>query len=278
MTCAPWPIVIDETCCPEWDSLPEAARARGLRIATEVIWALSGRQFQVCTACIRPCETFCLCCTGQKYMPPGWWGLGKGGGVGGGTGWWGPYVNGAGQWENCGCGCAGGCCKAACAVRLDPAPAVSITSVKIGGVAQPLDSFQVLDGNLLVRSAQAGCWPTCNDLSSPDTAAGTWSVTYQWGTAPTLTGLDMAAIFACEAAKFCANRKCRLTGRITSLSRDGVSIDLDPKAFFDNGLTGLIEVDSWLRVVNPHGLAQPSQVWSPETMPPRQVTWPLSRC
>lgn len=272
MACDPWPIVIDTDCCPEWDQLSATARARGIRIATEVIWALSGRQYQVCTACVRPCQTFCLCC-GGSYLPPGWWGLRAG------MGWWGPTVNEQGKWTNCGCGCGGGgCCKSACAVRLDPAPVIAISSVKINGVAVPADSYRILDGNVLVRASGAGCWPSCNDLSLADAGSGTWSVTYSYGTMPSAVALDMASILACEFAKFCANRKCRLSGRITQVTRDGVSVTLDPKQFIDAGLTGLPEIDQWLRIVNPHGLAQASQVWSPDTLPPRQVTWPLQTC
>lgn len=205
-------------------------------------------------------------------MRPGWWGLR--------TGPRGPYGNVGGLSANsggCGCGCGTGC-QSSCAVRLDPAPVIDITSVKIDGVVQPPSTYQVIDGNLLVRSPAAGCWPTCNDLSAPDTAPGTWSATYQYGHPPTKTAMEMASIYACEIAKYCVNRRCRLTGKITSLTRDGVSIDLDPMAFIDNGLTGLPEIDLWLRMVNPHALAQPSQVWTPETLPPRQVTWPAAIC
>lgn len=136
----------------------------------------------------------------------------------------------------------------------------------------------VLDGNILVRSAGAGCWPECNDLASPDTQGGTWSVTYSYGIKPSVTALEMAAVFACEVAKLCAGVKCRLSGPITSVNRDGVSITLDPKAFIDFGLTGLPEVDRWLRVINPHGLAQRGEIWSPDSKPLRQVTWPSNVC
>jgi len=267
VTCDPWPIVIDADCCPDWDQLSPTARARGVRIATETIWALSGRRYQICTACVRPCRSLCLRC-GDQYTPPGYWGLRHS-----------PYGNLNGSFSGCGCGCdVGASCKAACAVRLDPAPVINMLSVKVDGVVVPSGSYQVIDGNLLVRAPGAGCWPRCNDLALPDTAAGTWSATYSWGNSPSAVALDMASILACEIGKFCANRKCRLSGRITQLSRDGVSITLDPKQFIDAGLTGLPEVDQWLRVVNPHGLAQASEVWSPDTLPPRQVTWPLATC
>ena len=265
MTCEPWPIVVDPDCCPGWDQLSETARARGIRLATEVIWALSGRRYQVCAVCVRPCATMCLSCGDSSY-PPGsyiWRDAPYGGAARGG----------------CGCGCGmGGSCSSACAVRLDPAPVISITSVKIDGMVVPPNTYQLLDGNLLVRSPAAGCWPSCNNLALPDTAPGTWSVSYNNGTAASATALDMAAILACEVAKLCSNQKCRLSGRITQLSRDGVSITLDPQAFLKLGLTSLPEIDQWLKVVNPYGLAQRGEVWSPDTLPPRQVTWPPATC
>jgi hypothetical protein len=269
MSCEAWPIVVDPTCCPEWPDFPAAVQQRAIALATETIWALSGRQFGICTACVRPCKAFCFSC-GTGCMRPGQWGQIPG--------WGRPYVNGAGQWTSCGCGCgAGSSCKAACAVYLDPAPVNEIVSVKINGAAVP-GGFMVLDGNILVRAAGAGCWPECNDLASADTAAGTWSVTYTYGIKPTATALYMAAIFACEAAKLCAGLKCRLSGPITQVTRDGVSITLDPKQFIDAGLTSIPEIDRWLRAINPYGLAQRGEIWSPDTQPLRQVTWPSNVC
>lgn len=264
--CEPWPIVIDPECCPGWDQLSEPARARAIRIATEVIWALSGRRFSVCSSCVRPCSTVCLSCGDPSFYP--------------GSYIWRDAPYGGSSQGGCGCGCGGlfGRCKSACAVRLDPAPAIAILSVKIDGMVVPANTYQVVDGNLLVRDPAAGCWPKCNNLALPDTAAGTWSVSYSHGSSTSAVALDMAAILACELGKLCAGQKCRLSGRITQLSRDGVSITLDPKAFIDEGLTSLPEVDQWLRVVNPYQLPAPGEVWSPDVRPPRQVTWPTTAC
>lgn len=260
-----WPVVVDNDCCPDWASLPEAQRSRALRLATETIWALTGRQWNVCRTCVRPCESVCLSC-GTGVNPPGWWGIKNP---------WNTYGN-----SGCGCGCAttGNCCKSSCAVRLDPAPVVDIFQVVVGGVVVPSDSYHVVDGNLLIKKPGTGCWPKCNDLGSPAGSPGAWSVDYSWGTVPPQTALDMAAILACELGKLCANKKCRLNGKITSLSRDGVSIELDPKAFIDVGLTGLPEVDTWIRQVNPFKLAARSEVWSPDVQRNRTVTWPSGVC
>lgn len=270
MTCEDWPITPDPECCPGWDELDPAAQARGIRFASQVLWALSGRQWRICATCVRPCEVFCLCCTSASYRPPGWWAPGVAG-IG-----WGPRIV-DGEWVNCGCACSS-CCKAACAVRLAPGPVREITEVRIDGQVVDPGTYQVIDGRLLVRSAAAGCWPECNDLSLADTESGTWSVSYRYGLTPPATALDMAAVLACEAAKRCAGKKCRISGRITQLDRDGVTMTLDPAAFFDAGLTGLPEVDAWLRSVNPYRLAAAGQVWSPDVKPPSVVSWPSGVC
>lgn len=272
--CDLWPIVVNPDCCPGWSDLPQPRKDQAIRLATEVIWALSGRQFQICTACVRPCETFCLFC-GPKIDRPGYWGLTYGGAYGAGA-----AIGGAGA--ACGCGCeSGGCgagCKSACAVRLDPYPVIDILEVRIGGAVQAANTYQVIDGHILVRAPGAGCWPKCNDLSVPNSVTGGWSVTYSYGTKSSAVALDMASIFACEAAKALCGQKCRLSGRITSVNRDGVSIQLDPKTFLKSGLTSLPEVDQWLTIVNPKGLPNRGEVWSPDVRPPRQLTWPLNTC
>lgn len=269
MGCLPWNIQVDPNCCPGWTELPESIRDQALALAADQLWALSGRRFQTCEVCIRPCKTFCICC-GNTYQRPGMWGVRQG---------WGPYVNPQGQWVDCGCACASSCCKAACAVFLDPGPADpdQPITVTIDGIVQPTDSYLVLNGNILVRRADFGCWPQCNDLTVP-AADGGWSIAYHYGLRPPAAGLRVGAILACEIAKQCAGLKCRLPSNVTQLSRDGVSLTLDPKAFIDTGLTFLPEVNAWLRQVNPYGLFQPGDVWSPDTEAPYQVTWPGRTC
>ena len=56
---------------------------------------------------------------------------------------------------------------------------------------------------------------------------------------------------------------CRLPERTKTVTRDGVTYDMfDPGEWLDQGLTGLRDVDTWLRAVNPHALTQPSAVFS----------------
>jgi hypothetical protein len=271
MGCLPWDIEVDPSCCPGWLDIAEPIRTMALALAADQMWALSGRRFALCEVCVRPCKAFCITC-GPTWQRPGMWGVRQG---------WGPYVNSDGQWFNCGCGCgAGSCCKASCAVYLDPLPVDPSQPliVKVDGVVQDPASYQVINGKILIRAPGAGCWPDCNDLSLPDTEVGTWSADYFYGLRPPKAGLRVGGILACEIAKQCAGLKCRLPSNVTQLTRDGVSLTLDPKAFIDVGLTALPEVNAWIRQVNPYGLAQPGDVWSVDTEPPYQVTWPASTC
>ncbi len=110
------------------------------------------------------------------------------------------------------------------------------------------------------------CWPFCTD---------TFLVTYDRGV-PVPAILDIAlGDLACEYAKACAGAACALPSRVTSLTRQGVSVDFaDPKTFDDIGLTNVASVDRIVSLVNPGGLQQAPTVMSPDTQPVRYRTWP----
>lgn len=142
-------------------------------------------------------------------------------------------------------------------VRLPGAPVVSITEVKIdGAVVDParyrVDNFSELvylpafDGSD-VRSG----WPCVQDLRRPITDPGTWQVTYVWGSLPPVGGKKAAATLAVHLALACqpdrATNGCRLPSRVTSISRQGVTMAiLDPLDLYEQGKTGIPEVDLWV--------------------------------
>jgi hypothetical protein len=252
-SCDVWPIVVDPTCCPDWADLPIGLKEQTIRLASSTLWALSGRRYGLCQVTVRPCDVFCLSCGANR---PAGREL--------------PFQIG-GQVYACGCGCASACCPAACVVSLSPLPVYDIVSVRVDGVPVPRSGWKVLNSTYLVRVG--GCWPKCQDLSLPDSSPGTWSVTYRRGIPVPADGLWVASMLACEIAKQCAGKKCRLPARVTQLSRDGVSMTMvDKMEFMDKGLTGLPEVDRWLRSVNPHGLSAPPQIWTPDMVDPWIVT------
>ncbi|MGD9485752.1 ParB/Srx family N-terminal domain-containing protein [Streptomyces sp. TRM70308] len=125
------------------------------------------------------------------------------------------------------------------------------------------------------------CWPTCQDMAEPEGAPGTWTVTYRWGlpldeaAIAAVSELTCQLILAClpPGTKGCG--ECRLPGNVTRVVRRGVEIEMaDPTLIFGEGRTGLPLVDLWLSTVNPHRLASPSRVFSPDLKRPRVTTWP----
>jgi hypothetical protein len=104
---------------------------------------------------------------------------------------------------------------------------------------------------------------------------GAFGVRYYNNFRPDGLGSWIAGIMAVEFAKSCTGGKCRLPAGVQSISRLGVSMEI-PSGMFDQGLTGIREVDSWLRTWNPYQLKSASTVWSPDLRPARRTTsWPV---
>ncbi|MEV0822534.1 hypothetical protein [Nonomuraea rubra] len=253
-----WPA--DMGCCPSWDGLTEAQRQFALDVAKEIVWRASGRRFGLCELKVRPCMAPCVTSNMPAYPVAG-------------AGPFSPIMR-DGYWLNLACGtCSTDChCGSLCEVAL-PGPVDSIVEVRLDGVVLPAADYVVFDHRMLARTG-GECWPTCQDLTLPDDEAGTWSVTYRQGIPVPPGGQAAAAALACELGKACANVSgCRLPKRVQTITREGVTVGfLDPMTFLADGLTGLYEVDLWLRAVNPRGLAQGARVYSPDRRPPRTIT------
>lgn len=244
-----------------------AISASMLDIAQEILWAKSGRQFDACTVTMRPCRRDCYGAQwpfgftqwsgGYTYPTPYWWN---------------------GQWFNIGCGgCPGTCsCTVLQQIKL-PGPVTSITEVKIDGVAiTPLDGthFILYDHDTLIRT-DGGVWPLCNDLSKPDTAVGTWSVTMQIGVpVPTLGQLALGELWT-ELVNACIGATCKLPAAVQQIVRQGVTQTLfDPNIIFAAGKIGLRMSDLFISTYNPAGIPSRAKMYDPDARGPKQVTWP----
>lgn len=196
---------------------------------------------------------------------------GNSGAVGGS---WVPFIDSGGAWRNC--ACMGACsCKASQEVWL-PGPVASVTSVVIDGVTIDPSAYRVDNNSILVRQ-DGGEWPQCQDFdlsgTAPDTT-NTFFVTYSRGTPVPIAGQIAAGILACDFAKSCTTG-CKLPGNLSSLTRQGVEVSLaDPTDELNDGLTGVPQVDQWIRSVNPNKLQYRSRVYSPDVNYPRVVTGP----
>lgn len=226
------------------DGRNEALLPAAIDTAIGVLWALTGRRFGLRTVVARPCTR-----TGPALQVSH---LGP---------WMVPVID-SGVWRNIACG-TGSCRRSSPAVVLLPGPVHAVTGVAVDGVKLDDDTWAV-EGDWLYRT-NGQAWPE-QDLSAPLGTPGTWSVTYQQGTPPPAgAGIAVGAL-AGEFLQSCIDpKKCTLPRGVTQITRQGVTMQMaDPQAIINEGSTGLPEVDMWVRAHNPHRLAEPSVVWSPD--------------
>lgn len=258
--CDVWPL--DTTCCSTfWATLSPDEQTRALTIASYILWAQTGRQYDRCPVTVRPCGNDC-----------------NDDGIGGwywGGGMFLPYIV-DGIWRNCWCGCGGpSCCscRPACQMYL-PGPVGEIVSVTIDGLVLDPSAYRVDDERWLVRT-DGGCWPECQDFNV-SSGPGTLFVTYTRGQAFPAALLYAGGALACEVAKACRGEDCRLAPAfVTSISRQGVQFTMaDPMQLLQMGVTGIWEVDQLVAAVNPHRMTHQLRLLTPDEPGPRMTTWP----
>lgn len=254
-------------CCADWATYSLELQTAAAEFAAVSVWAATGRRYGACRRTVRPCKA------NEFHNSAGYFYS---------DGSWMPYIfNGA--WRNCGaCGASFGCCpcQPSCEIWLTP-PVSGIVEVRYAGSgAVDPEAYRVDDWQWLVRQ-DGGCWPSCNDYNVPvqgtyaPTDDSAWEVTYLWGL-PVPSVLQRAAgVYACEWAKSCLGLECALPQRVTSISRQGVTVTLaDVSQLLENGLTGLVEVDSLIQRFNPYRLASRMRIASPDMPTIRRQTWP----
>ena len=248
-----WPL--DVGCYAGWTQLEEPVRVRATAIAVEVLWALSGRRFGLCPVTVRPCHPGCVAFDDHARSGAGWW-------------------SSSGSLIVPGCGCAGDSCSCTRLYEVAlPGPVHDVSRVSIDGVVIDAASYLVYDHRWLVR-VRDGVWPRCQDLRVADDAVGAFTVTYRRGVPVPAGGQWAAGQYTCEVAKACTgDATCRLPRRVASVVRQGVQTTfVDPAQLARDGMTGLPEVDAWLRAVNPYRLPRDTVVWSPDLPQQRRRT------
>lgn len=223
-----------------------AAWRRVLLLASELLWAMSGRVWYGggCT------ETAQL-----RSHPPG----------AGNDGW--PYDP---SWGNCGCwsGLADMSWNGTdmrfgdvaqrhvrpFAIHLPRAPITVVDSVLVDGV--PFTNWRLTRSGWLER-LDGAAWNMCNDSTL---------VTYRWGVPPPEGGVQAAIRLAHEILlDEIGSDACQLPARLQSITRQGISMAvLDPMDFLRQMRTGLAQVDLWLAAVNPDAKQARGSVWWPE--------------
>lgn len=247
--------VVDTTCVPGWDGYTTAQQDRATSWATYILWGLTGRQFGTCEVTVRPCGSSCAWYGGWMTYPVTADGVGT---------IFAPFIR-DGSWFNC--GCAGACsCKPKCSVLL-PGPVAAVTSVTVDGIVIDPALYRVDNRNRLV-GVDGQCWPDCQNMDLTSPGEGTFEVTYLRGTPLPAAGEIAAGELAGEFIKACAGTDCALPMNIQSLTRQGVQVEMiDPTNVLTSGLTGIRNVDLFIRTVNPQGLTARPRVLSPDLPP-----------
>jgi hypothetical protein len=138
-------------------------------------------------------------------------------------------------------------------------------------VVVPESAYRIVDLNWLVRS-DGGCWPKCQNLGHPDDSSdNTFVVAYGRGDALPATGQFVAGVLASTIAKRCASGNCAVPFNITSMTREGVTVEVGDTTTV--GSTGIKVVDDWVNAVNPGGLQQRPMVYNADLPSPEMTTW-----
>lgn len=252
---APCDWTLDTSCCSDfWATLTAEQQAGATAVATQVIWAATGRQFGSCPVTVRPCGN-----NNCDDMIGGWWWV---------NGVFTPYILGD-EWFNC--ACPGICsCGASCKVML-PGPIESVTQVAVNGAIIDPAAYRVDDGIWLVRT-DGDCWPESQNFDV-DSGDNTFFVSYNRGTPVPAALAAVAGSYACEWAKGCQGSDCKLPSRIVTLTRQDVIYEFQNiDELLSAGLTGVPEWDIVIRSYNPYGATQRYRVFSPELDGPIMTT------
>lgn len=236
----------------EWLAYPANVRTYADLVGAAAMWAATGRRFDQCSQIARPvlaCAHWSEVDMIANGSPPTyidsnlWVGL---------PGW-------------------GLCCQ-----EIDPArarlkgPVNSITSVTIDGVVVAPANYRLDEGWWLVRT-DGGQWPWWQNIDLPSGAVGTFVVSYKQGVPIPAVLLAASGTYALEVARSVHDSTlCRLPSRASSITRQGITIELiDPTVLLQNGLTGISDIDALIQAYNPLRLVRPLRVLVPGATAPR---------
>jgi hypothetical protein len=139
---------------------------------------------------------------------------------------------------------------------LPRSPIRSVEAVRRDGVVLASTQYWTEGNHILVK----GLCPSCDGCAPP-----LFEVDYTSGIVPDAIGRMALGEVACELMVGFGGGACKLSTRAVSISRQGVTIDLeDATALLEGGLLGLTMADAFIRSVNPARLVRASRVLSPD--------------
>lgn len=178
------------------------------------------------------------------------------------------FYTAAGDLRRPGCGeCGDQCgCTRLRSVKL-PGPIAEVTKITVNGTELTEDEYG--HDRYRVYNYSDTPWPARQDILAGPTEDNTFEIEYKRGVPVPIGGQVAAGLLAIEFFKGANNDpSCALPQRLTSLTRQGVSMDImDGFEDIEKGTTGIWMVDSWVQsVTKPR---TPSRVYSPDI--PRKV-------
>lgn len=245
--CSVWDVDLEDGCCNLPDGTDETLIAAKQELASESLWASSGRRWGLCEVTVRPCLR--TCDGGAWNIHPYW-----------------PYRDGEGEWRNlASCACIGTCsCSALCEIVLD-GPVASVEQVLIDGTELMAENYRldIVGGQYRLLRTDGGCWPSCSDITADCDEEGAFCVTYMKGLALTDLAIAAASELTCEYVKACLPdcKTCRLPKNVQAVVRQGVAVTFDTATEW---IGTLPMVNAFLSAVNPKKLAKGGSVWSPD--------------
>lgn len=251
-----------DVCVPDtatWTP-PDGADSGQVDLANQYAWVtmqmLSAYQIALCAVQVRPCAARWI---GSYEVAPT---TGPDGAP------FFPMVMPGGNWINVVCtnhGPFGGNCMCEWVPKITlPGPIGGITEIMIDGAVLAPTAYRV-EGNQVIRQ-DGQQWPFHQNMALAAGQVGTFTVTYFRGSVPDNLVNSAAGIMANEYYLGLTNDKaCRLPRGTQTIVRQGITIQID-KDWFENGSTGIVEVDMVLRRFNPYRQKTPSFVMSPDSL------------
>lgn len=243
-----WPLIIPVDDSEWWDAATDEQREQATSWAVAVLWALTGRVFGTILDRVRPCHRPPSRGTTYDGTLTPRVGFASSGLVSPGV------TTTAG-----GCGCRHDCRHASTKDLLLQGPVDSVVSVTIDGATVDPTAYRIMNRRWLRRVDGQG-WPTRQNLDAADDEVGAFVVAYRRGIEPPDVGKLCAGILAVEFLRGLTGGECRLPRGVVSASRNGLTVEMDSRAYFTEGLTGVDEVDQWILSVNPNGLHAPARM------------------
>lgn len=245
--CDPW-VPLEGCCEPPVDTPPELL-AEVEESATDILWALLGRRFGICSHTVRPCRQRCRPAGYDAFPLTYSWGYEP----------WSLLVGCRCRPGNCGC-------TDLCQVTL-PGPVAEITEVLVDGAVVPAEEYRVDEWRHLVRLGDE-CWPSCQDYSLDTDQPGTWSITYTRGRPVPTLARRAFSVLRCELVKLCnRDASCVLPRNMASVNRQGVTIQFKG----DDATAALIEfipeVALAVRRYNPRALQADAAIYRADALP-----------